>query len=233
MARKSDDNREVIVPSELAQKKTNEWAEEMGMPAPYPAEPANADEARDAQDAAPSWADNEAAPEVMSNRDLRRAGLDGGNAGHFKGPQSTEIAVVGPNTAWVVNTLREDMRTLESDSANAVEDILGRILQAETADDILAEDGLIEAEELLGVPVQIWSYKVNESDFTDGMPGYLVIDAIRQDTGEKVTIGCGAVKVQAQILKLKRIGALPIVVKFVKNEKGTKAGRHPLSLVKA
>lgn len=187
------------------------------------------------------WAVNDAAPEVMSTRDLRRAGQDpvtspsarDGLARRETPRQGGgDLQVVGPATAWLNNGLAEAMRSVEANNANAVEDIINRVMVAETLDDILADDTTIDAEDLVGVSLQVWSFKVNESDFAQGMPGYMVIEAVRRDTNEQIVFTCGATKVQAQLLRMQRLNLLPAVVKLAKPDKATRSGFFPLQLVK-
>lgn len=191
---------------------------------------ANANESRAVEGDAPSWATGDTVPEVMTSRDQRRAGVLEALRDKDAAREPGTIAVVGPATGWLATELRAEMRTVDGDQAAAVEDIVGRIMNATTLEDILADDELMDAEDLLGEPLQIWSFKVNESDYQMGMPGYLVITALRQKTGEEVKFSTGAYKIQAQLLKMKRLNLLPAVVVIKRNEKGTRAGFHPLTL---
>ncbi len=199
-------------------------------------DPGNADEARAVGDPAPDWATGDSAPEVMSSRDMRRAGVIErmrGNAGHGASLEQRAdggaVIVVGPAGAWLQTTLRAEMTTDENSAAHAVEDIIGRVMNASTAEELFAEDNTVDVREIIGVPLQIWGFKVNESEFQQGMPGYMVINAVRRETKEDMLVTCGAYKVQAQLLRAKTLGLFPILAHFVSNQ--TRAGNTTFGLV--
>lgn len=204
-----------------------------GVPADIVDQAVNADEARAVPGDAPAWAVDEQpeVPEVhpaYRREQLERLRGNGAGSDAARGVQ-----VLGPRTAQLATMLQENAALVIDTSANAIEDIVGRVLDAETVDDVLADDSAIGADEILNVPIQVWSVKVNESDVQGALPFYCVIEGVRQDTGENVVVTCGSVKVCTQLMKLDRMKAFPVVVKIVKKDKATLAGYYPLALVKA
>lgn len=195
--------------------------------------PVNADETRAVEGDTPTWAVDEQ-PEVPEvDPRYRREQLDRLRGNGAASDAARGVQVLGPKTAQLATMLQENAALVIDTSANAIEDIVGRVLDAETVDDVLADDSAIGADEILGVPIQIWSVKVNESEVQGALPFYAVIEGVRQDTGENVVVTCGSVKVCAQLMKLDRLKAFPVVVKIVKKDKATLAGYFPLALVKA
>jgi hypothetical protein len=190
----------------------------------------NADESRAVGDPAPSWAadDEGEVPEVLPA--ARREQLER-LRGLNKGPtRSTDLVVNGPRTAQLHDLMRAKASETGDVAAQAMEDMTGRILDAESLDALMADDEPLDAEDILGVPMQLWGTKVNESDFVDGMPFYCVIEAKRLDTGEDVIVTCGAWKVAAKLLKADRMKWFPFVVTFEKAAKPTRQGYYPLDI---
>jgi hypothetical protein len=115
------------------------------------------------------------------------------------------------------------------DSAAVEEAILLNILEARTPAEALKGGTLAKASDLIGVPIEIRDVHFNRSAFDSREGAYAVIDAIRGDTGEVLTIGCGARKVMIQAYKFKREGWLPAELEFAENT--TANGFGVLSLV--
>jgi hypothetical protein len=127
--------------------------------------------------------------------------------------------------------------TLEQveDPEKAQEMIVRRILAATTEEEILREDSTIATRDLVGVPLEIHSYRLMKSTLEDKAGSYLIVDAVAlQDAevgerefaqGELLALNTGAPKIMAQIIQLERIERLPAKVKVI--EVGQeKAGRN-------
>jgi hypothetical protein len=111
-----------------------------------------------------------------------------------------------------------DVKTPEiQDSAAVEEAILLNILRARTPDEALKGGTLTKASDVLGVPLSIRDVHFNRSTFDSREGAYAVIDAVRRDTGEVLTIGCGARKVMIQVYKFKREEWLPAELVFTEN----------------
>lgn len=179
---------------------------------------------------APPDETGEPVPEVIRPEVLER--LERG-AGRYEpgATRGSEIAVIGPNTARVVELLDESARSVDASNANVMEDIFGRIMNAESAEAVLADDDTIDPEQILGVAIQVWDFSTFKSDFEGPLRWYVALKAVRLDNREDIVVTTGAQKVLAQMVKLKSLKALPVMVKFVKKERATQAGYHPYALV--
>lgn len=79
-------------------------------------------------------------------------------------------------------------------------DIAERILSMDTLEDILAAQNLpgsIAGKEFTDVPIEFFRNEVKfilstQAEYNQTFPYYVLIDAVRLDTGERVTINCGA-----------------------------------------
>lgn len=107
--------------------------------------------------------------------------------------------------------------------------IIGRVLAAQTIDEILSEPRVVGARTMLGVPVELRSVRFGRSDY-DGSPGYALLECTDLTNDEPVLITCGASQVMAQAWKLHAIGALPCPVELRETAKATRGGFHPMFL---
>jgi len=145
----------------------------------------------------------------------------------------SQAMVLGPVLQGLVGMLREEARAADNGAAAVFEDIVTRVMAADNADDVLASDDAVDAEDILNVPLQLWGINVQESDFTDGLPCYVAMRVRRGDTNEDCVVTCGSVKVVAKAFKLHRIKAFPVQVKVVQSKNKTSSGYYVLDLVKA
>jgi hypothetical protein len=111
--------------------------------------------------------------------------------------------------------------------------IIGRILQAETAEDILGGGGAIHARDYLLRPFTLTDVRFNRGDFTDNGPGFYALLEGADPDGVKVIITCGARNVLAQAWRLRDIGALPIQVQLEESERPTARGYKVMWLAAA
>lgn len=146
---------------------------------------------------------------------------------------SGTVAVnVGPAVQRLITNLSERVEVGAGESMRVFEDIAQRIEDADTVEDVLADDAPLDAEEVLNIPLQLWGVSVNESDFADGLPAYVALRVMRQDTKASVVVTCGAFKVVAKALRLDRINKYPVMIKLVRSDRATKAGNHVIDMVK-
>ena len=109
---------------------------------------------------------------------------------------------------------KAEFATAGDDPAAAQEQIVRRILSAETPEDILREDSTIATREMVGVPLKLEDYRVLRSQLVDPSTGevkkgvFLIIDAVRVDNDEKVTMNTGAPKIMAQVIRLGQLDRL-------------------------
>lgn len=138
---------------------------------------------------------------------------------------------VQPTTdARVAAFLQAGRTHVETDSAQAQLDIVRRIVAAESVEDILGEQTILHAKDVLGRPLIITGYHFTESDFDDQTIDFYMIFECVTPNGEPYPVTCGAVNAMAQLYALADKGALPIVAQLVETEKPTKKGYRPIWL---
>lgn len=108
--------------------------------------------------------------------------------------------------------------------------IISRILNAATADEVLATGDARHARELLGQPILLHSVKLNESDVEGGLDVYMIAECSDPDFGETFAVTFGSPHCMAQAYKLHELGALPAKVKFAQSAKPTRRGFFPMRL---
>lgn len=106
--------------------------------------------------------------------------------------------------------------------------IFWRILSAESLEEMLAPQGTISAEDLLGVPVRFNDVHFNESTYGEGKEFYAIADGIVD--GKGVVISCGARTVMMMLFKAKTEGWLPFTATFERSPTPTAAGFYPIWL---
>ena len=137
----------------------------------------------------------------------------------------------GPATTLLLRALESQARTIDDGNASVYEDIFGRIQAAQSAEALFADDEPLDAEEIMGQALQVWDISVIKSDFAEGLRWYVAIRGRLIAADEDVVVTCGATKVVAQLVQAKAMKLFPVVVKFVRKERATRAGMHPLSMV--
>lgn len=83
---------------------------------------------------------------------------------------------------------------------------------------------------LVGKVVQINGVKVRDSDYTEGLGVFLVVDAVNLTTGEAMVFTTGAGSVVSQLVIAHAQGWLPLVAEIVEASKPTKDGYKPIHL---
>lgn len=127
--------------------------------------------------------------------------------------------------------LLKDMRDRAEMDPEAVErDIINRILQAATVDEVLGTGDVRGARSILDQVVLIHSIKLNESDYTDGTGIYMIVECSDPDFGEDFIVSTGSGVCMAQLYRLSEMNALPCKAKFVQSKKPTKNGNFPMRL---
>lgn len=108
--------------------------------------------------------------------------------------------------------------------------IASRILDAETAEDILAPVEALNAEDLNGAPFTLNAVAILPSGMDGGIGFFAVFDASDPKTGDSMSITCGAANVVAQAAALYDKGFLPMTVVIEVSKKATSRGFYPMSL---
>lgn len=125
------------------------------------------------------------------------------------------------------------------DPANAQEQIVRRILQAPDEDSILAEDSTIATKELVGIPLEIQSFRILKSQLVDSDTGevkqgvWMVIDAQKLDDGTPIAVNTGAPKIMAQLIRLQQLERIPAKVKVAEVGQARPGQNRALQLIAA
>lgn len=109
--------------------------------------------------------------------------------------------------------------------------ILERIFASDTFEEAFAPQQLEGWREYLDVPVLVQEFHLNPSGFEQGSSVYAVVDIVRVDTGEQLTVSCGGRNVLAQLVQMLRHGWFDRAVKLT--SKTTSEGYQALWLVAA
>lgn len=110
-------------------------------------------------------------------------------------------------------------------------EIIAQLLGA-TSDEELEQVGSASGwRELLGVPVELHSFKWRPSSYEEGAPVFFVVFARRLDNGEKVVLTTGSGNVLAQLVNMAKRGTLAGAVRCMEQaDTPTKQGFRPLWL---
>lgn len=133
----------------------------------------------------------------------------------------------------IVAMLAEEVTETVTDPAEASLAIGRRILTAPDAESVLTPASTISTDELVGEAVELRDYRVMRSDIEGGIPYYMLLEAVRLDTGELIMIDTSSLNIMAQVWKLKRLEALPRRVRIIAAGRRTRQGYVPLWLTAA
>jgi hypothetical protein len=125
------------------------------------------------------------------------------------------------------------------DPANAQEQIVRRILEAPDVDSVLAEDSTTATKELVGIPLEVKSFRLLKSQLVDRETGevkqgaFMIVDAKRLDEDAPITLNTGAPKIMAQLIRLQQLDRLPHKVKVAEVGQAKPGQNRALQLVAA
>lgn len=119
----------------------------------------------------------------------------------------------------------------EDPDAGGYARIIAQVLSATSPDVVLTPVEALEARNIVGVPLLLFGFDLNESEFDEGSPFYASMQCAHGETGDPAIVNCGHKKVIAQLVKLKEFDQYPYRVMF--REKGTSkvGGTKMLELV--
>lgn len=141
---------------------------------------------------------------------------------------STDLVPAPPNRLAVL--LAEMKDRTETDPDEISRQIVNRILQAATAEEVLATGDVRGAREVLDQALLIHSIKINESDIVDSIGVYMIVEVSDPDFGESFVVSTGSPHCMSQLYRLDELGALPCKAKFTQSRKPTKSGFFPMRL---
>lgn len=158
--------------------------------------------------------------------------LDHEEAERLQASRSLERQADAPvfDTGRMLDALQSGALAAMDDPEDISRAITDRILQATTADEILAPQGLISARDLLDVPIALTGVRWQASTYEEGAPVYAILEAKVLQSGDRVSVSCGARSVLAQAFQLQRRGFLPADVVIRQKGEPTRSGFRPLWL---
>lgn len=120
--------------------------------------------------------------------------------------------------------------SVETDPEKIGDDIVARILAAESLEDVLAPQAVEHARDLVDEPIRLHRGKVNQSDFEGGPGVYAIMECEVLRDGRMTTVSCGGRNVLAQLYKVAQFNAFPVDVVIRQAPRETKNGGRPLWL---
>jgi hypothetical protein len=117
---------------------------------------------------------------------------------------------------------------LPRSEGDGAERIINQILNSQSVQDTNEIWGdLADAAKLVGQELTFETVKVMESDYTDGLGVWLLVEAVKNETGEAVMFGTGSVSIVGQLVLAYTRDEFPFAGKIVQSDKATKDGYYP------
>lgn len=156
-----------------------------------------------------------------------------GNATPARAEKSGDVQKVTPYQAFL-KRLEFEASDPENDMGNLTAETVEAMLAAGSLEEAIAaqESGMLSAKDhMVGIPHQINNVSVRKGDKNDGggTGYYLLVDAVRHDTGEEVKYTVGAAYVLTILYRAREEGKLP--ANFIINTKRTGSG-NDMMLIK-
>lgn len=108
--------------------------------------------------------------------------------------------------------------------------IIASLIEAGSPEALNAPWEADSTKSLVGKVVQINGVKVRDSDYTEGLGVFLVVEAVNLTTGEAMVFTTGAGSVVSQLVIAHAQGWMPLVAEIVQSSKPTKDGYYPIHL---
>jgi hypothetical protein len=105
-------------------------------------------------------------------------------------------------------------RDSEDFDSDPMERIIRQVLSAESPAAVLTPTDVKQARDIIGVPLLLADFDLNQSEFDAGAPFYANM-AVLAPGGEPMVVNCGHKKVLAQLVKLKEFDQFPYRVRFI------------------
>ena len=108
--------------------------------------------------------------------------------------------------------------------------IAAQILAATDLAGVFRDDKTTATKDIVGVPLTINDCKLMQGEI-DGQAGvYMLIDAVRFDDGEVITLNTGAAGVMSRVWRMKQLGVLPVECSVAEAGPGRPGRSAPLTL---
>lgn len=116
------------------------------------------------------------------------------------------------------------------DSEQAQEAIVRQILAAEDVAALFTDRTTTACKDFLNTPIAVRDVTLRRSTLGDDEGVYMLIDAVRLDTGEPVVLNTGARNILATLYRAKQLGALPVEVSVIEVGKAKPGQSAPIGL---
>jgi hypothetical protein len=134
--------------------------------------------------------------------------------------------------------LREqEVAAIMGDIAPEVEDpaeiqrmIVNRIVSAQSIDELFIETGTVATKEVVGIPLMVQDCRLLKGEIEGEEGVYMLIEAVRGDTGELVALNSGAPNIMSILYKGKKLGLLPLQVEVAEAGRARPGYNAPLTL---
>lgn len=130
--------------------------------------------------------------------------------------------------AWLVNEVGD----ADAESAAGMEAIVRQVLSADNPTQVLRQTLPMDATHVLGVPMLLLDFSIRESEFegTKSLPFYASLQVMMGEPAEPRVVNTGAIKVLAQLKRLRELDQWPQVVMIEEAAKAKKGQSAPLTL---
>lgn len=142
--------------------------------------------------------------------------------------QGAEVAVI-TNKA-ILAQFAEMAVAIPADLGGGTEDILAKILAAETWDQLDEPWETSDIDDILGKELTITKVTRRPSTFRGGLGVFLVVHLMDKRSGKEYVKTTGSVSVVGQIARAYFIGAMPLTVEWVRADRPSDNGYYPQHL---
>lgn len=118
----------------------------------------------------------------------------------------------------------------DTEAGSGYERIFSQLAGAESIDDLNAPWTAGDMEQYADLPLTIDSISKSESTYGGGLPFFLVVGAVVEETGERVTVTTGSVNIVAQLVRAYAAGLFPVRARVQIAERPTAKGFYPQRL---
>lgn len=116
---------------------------------------------------------------------------------------------------------------------DAVSDIVARILNADTVEDVLARQDTVDFEQLVDVPITVHGFKMLPSTIDTGVGAYAVIDFTYTGADAHQITTTSALGVLAQLARVWQLSGYPFQCAVLEIDTGKNGRNNPLYLAPA
>jgi hypothetical protein len=142
--------------------------------------------------------------------------------------QSAEVALI--NDAALLAEFAEMAVMIPADLGGGTEDILRKILSAETWDQLDEPWETSEIDDILGKTLHITKVTRRPSTFAGGLGVFLVIHLTDSKTGKEYVKTTGSISVVGQIARAYALGVTAMTVQWLRAERPSASGYYPQHL---